>query len=145
MEEPGADNVEEAKGEVENTSSHDKTVEGETQLIATVVGLVELSEKVAANDKHESTQPSEAILVGENRPCMVEVGSPKRKFRDCKEDGTGAGKEESRSREEEVTVGSVDLDDEDPACSNSRAESNECKDAKDLENDHPWSSEGLAV
>ena len=55
-----ADNVQETKCKAQNASCQDKLPEGQTHLIAAIMGLVELPKNVAADEKHSQAKPGKA-------------------------------------------------------------------------------------
>lgn len=143
-EDEGADDVDDAKGDGEDSSSEYEAPEGEAELLGRVGGLVELPEDVAADEGHGEAQPGEAGFVRENGPCAAKVGLGDGKFGDGEEDGDVACEKERGGVEKEEAVGCVDLDDQGPARNGGGDERNEGNGAEDLEDYHPRSPDRVA-
>lgn len=136
-EDEGANDVADAKGDGEDTSSENEAPERQAKLLAGVRRLVKLAKDVAADDGHSNSEPGKTRLIGENWPVAVEVATNDGQFGDDEEDGNGARKEERGGIEKEPAVGRVDLDNQGPTRNSSGKKADDGKGTEYLEDDHP--------
>jgi len=135
-EEQPKDDVQDAEGEVHDSSGEDEGVPWPTDLIRLDLVVVQLAEHVTPDHDQGKAQPADALVGAEGRPVVLEELVAPGELADKKE-GSDHGHENQRGGvEDEEGLGHVDLDGEGPGGGHDGGEADESANAQDVEDNH---------
>ena len=143
-----AENVESAKDKVQDTTSEGELPDRVSHLLSVEGGLIQLSNKVAADEKACQTKPGWTVRVREEGPVSaVEVSDEldHGKLGEYEEGAEEGDENERGTFENEVCTMLRDMKDHSPAGHCSCRQADDSEDTDDLKNDHSNTPEGAEL